>query len=39
MAEELKPKVDDLDKKNKMLLKFQEDAVLDAGTPPSRMLG
>ena len=36
LAEELDPKIKDLEKQNASLLQFQTDAVLDAGTPPSR---
>ncbi|OLP97347.1 Proteoglycan 4 [Symbiodinium microadriaticum] len=36
LAGEMEPKTKELDLMNKSLLKFQTDAVLDAGTPPKR---
>ena len=38
LAAEMKPKIGELEKNYKQLLQFQTDAVLDAGTPPTRIL-
>ena len=37
LGTEMGPKITELEKLYKQLLKFQTDAVLDAGTPPSRI--
>ena len=36
LSGELKPKISEMEREYKGLLQFQTDAVLDAGTPPSR---
>ena len=36
LAAELSPMINDLEGAYKQLLKFQQDAVIDAGTPPTR---
>ena len=36
-ADDLKPKIGDLESSYKELLQFQTNAVIDAGTPPSRI--